>query len=80
MPASVMIGGAAGQDAGIGGRHMGMGADDEADLAVEMMAEGLLLAGRLRMEVDQDGIGRLAEAVLRQTLERRRQRDRRGHP
>ena len=62
-------GGAAGQDAGIGGRHMGMGPDDQARLAVEMIGEGLLLAGRLGMDVDQDGIRRLAEAVLRQTLD-----------
>ena len=55
------IGGAAGQDAVVGGRHVGVGADDEARPAVEMVAERLLLARRLRVDVDHDGVGDLAQ-------------------
>ena len=61
MPASDMIGGAAGQDPVIGGRHMGVGAHHQAGPAVEMMAHGLLLAGRLRVHVDDDRIRHLPE-------------------
>ena len=54
-------GGAPGQDAVVGGRHMGVGADDEAGAAVAEMAHGLLLAGRLAMHVDDDGVGAVAQ-------------------
>ena len=47
----------------IGGRHMGVGADDQARAAVEIMAHGLLLAGRLRMHVDDHRIGHLAQGA-----------------
>ena len=40
---------------------MGVGADDEAGAAVEVVAEGLLLAGRLGVDVDHDGVGRRPE-------------------
>ena len=50
-----------GQDAVIGGRHMGVRADHEAGAAVAEMAHRLLLAGRLAMHVDHDGVGGLAE-------------------
>ena len=60
------------QDPVVGGRHMGVGADDEAGAAVDEMAERLLLAGRLGMDVDDDGIGGLAErAGVELALERR---------
>ena len=54
-------GGAAGQDALVGGRHMGVGADHEARAAVGEIAHRLLLAGRLGMHVDDDGVGVAAE-------------------
>ena len=38
---------------------MGMGADHEAGAAVAEKADALLLAGRLAMEVDDDGVGGL---------------------
>ena len=50
-------GGAARQDAVVGGRRMGMGADHEAGAAVGEIAHRLLLAGRLAMHVDDDGVG-----------------------
>ena len=54
-------GGAARQDLMVGGRRMRMGADHEARAAVAEMAHRLLLAGRLAMEVDDDGVGRALE-------------------
>ena len=39
---------------------MGVGADDEAGAAVAEVADALLFAGRLAVEVDDDGVGRLA--------------------
>ena len=56
------VGGAAGENLMIGGRHMGMGADDEAGAAVAEEADALLFAGRLAMEVDHDGVGRCIAA------------------
>ena len=44
--------GAARKDARVGGLDMGVGADDEADAAVDEMAERLFLARRLGMEID----------------------------
>ena len=52
MPTSVMKPVPPGEDARVGGRHMGVGADDEADAAVDEMAERLFLAGRLGVEID----------------------------
>ena len=54
-------GGAARQDAVIGGRRMGMRADHERGAAIGEIAHRLLLAGRLAMDVDDDGVGVLAE-------------------
>src|ERR1700681_4826467 len=45
------IGGAAGQHAAIGGRRVGVGADDERKTPVEIMAEGLFLARRLGVKI-----------------------------
>ena len=53
-------GGAAGEDLVVGGRHMGVRADHEAGAAVAEMAHRLLLAGRLAMHVDDDGVGAAA--------------------
>ena len=39
---------------GVGGGDVGVGAEDGAGAAVEVEAHGLLLAGRLGVEVDQD--------------------------
>src|SRR2546430_12870444 len=40
---------------------MGVGADDEAGAAVAEEADALLLAGRLAMEIDDDGVRGNAE-------------------
>ncbi|CAD5248465.1 conserved hypothetical protein [Bosea sp. 46] len=40
---------------------MGVGADDEAGAAVEIIGHGELLAGRLGMDVDDDGVGGVPE-------------------
>ena len=45
---------------------MGVGADDETGAAVAEKADALLLAGSLAMEIDHDGIGRLAHYVRTQ--------------
>jgi len=42
-------------------RDVGMGADDEAGTAVEIMRETLLLAGRLGMKVDNHRVRLLTE-------------------
>ena len=55
------IGGAAGQHLMIGGRDMGVGADHEAGAAVAEEAHALLFAGRLAVEIDHDGVCRLAQ-------------------
>ena len=49
------------EDLVIGGRHMGVGADHEAGAAVAEKSDALLLAGRLAVEIDHDGIGGLAQ-------------------
>src|SRR5258708_39720439 len=49
------ISGAAGKDLMVGGRHMGVGADDETGAAVAEKSDALLFAGRLAMKVDHDG-------------------------
>ena len=49
------------QDAVVGGRRMGVGADHEAGAAVAEMAHRLLLAGRLAVHVDDDGVGAALE-------------------
>src|SRR5229473_8512073 len=48
-------GGAARKHLVISGRHMGMGADHEAHLAVEKVPHRLLFAGGFRVDVDDDG-------------------------
>ncbi|MCY1300294.1 hypothetical protein D9M70_498550 [compost metagenome] len=45
----------------VGGRHVRMGADDEAGPSVDEMAEALLLAGGFRMEIEDNCIRLLAE-------------------
>ena len=54
-------GGAAGKHAQVRGRAMGMGADHEADAAVAEIAHRLLLARRLGVQVDEDGVGARAQ-------------------
>ena len=61
MPTSEMKRGAAGQDALIGGRRVGVRADDEARAAVDEMAHRLFLARRFAMHVDDDRVCALAE-------------------
>src|SRR6478735_1716830 len=64
----------------IGGRHMRVGADDEAGAAVAEEADALLLAARLAMDVDDDGIGRNAERTGAElALERSKGIVERGH-
>ncbi len=48
------VGRAAGEDLLVGGRDVGVGPDDGRNAAVEVPAEGLLLRGRLGVEVDDD--------------------------
>src|SRR3546814_5225768 len=60
-----LIGGAAGEDHRVGGRHMSVGPDEERDAAVDVVAGGHLLRGRLGMEIQHRGIDRGAEAVAR---------------
>src|SRR5437879_4104052 len=45
------VGGAAGEDLVIGGRHMGVGADHETGAAVAEKSDRLLFTGRLAMEI-----------------------------
>ena len=61
MPTSDMNAVPAWQDAVVGGRHVGVGADHEARAAVGEVTHRLLLAGRLAMHVDDDGVGARAE-------------------
>ena len=61
MPTSVMNPVPPAQDAMIGAGRMGMGADDQARLAVDEMAERPFLARRFGVEVDDRGVARLAE-------------------
>ncbi len=55
------VGGAAGENLMVGGRHVGVGADDEARPAVEVVGHALLLGSRLGVDVDQHGIRLFAE-------------------
>ena len=71
------VGRAAGEDAVVGGRHMGVRADDDADAAVDEMRHRLLLAGRLGVEVDEDGVAAWPERAGRDLAARSRRRDRR---
>ena len=61
-----LIARAAGQDHDVRRRHVGMGADAEADLAIEEVAHGHLLACRLAVKIDHDDVGGLAQTVLGQ--------------
>ena len=56
---------AAGQDSMIGARHMGMGADDEARLAVGEMAKRPFLARGFGVDVEERGVAALAERAER---------------
>ena len=56
-----LVGGAAGQDLAVGGRHVGVGADHQAGAAVAEMAHGHLLGGGLGVHVDDDGVGHRAQ-------------------
>src|SRR5207253_987187 len=47
------VGGAAGEDARVRGRHVGVRADDGADAAVQVVAHCDLLAGGFRVQVDK---------------------------
>ena len=49
------------EDAGVGGGDVGVRADDEAGAAVEEKAHGLDFRGRLGVEIDEDGVGLLAQ-------------------
>ncbi len=50
-------GGAFGEDAAVGGRHVGVGAEHRGDAAVEVPAHRHLLAGHLGVEVDDHRVG-----------------------
>src|SRR5690606_26498289 len=52
-----LIGRAAGQDLGVRRRNVGVGADHQAGAAVAEVAHAHLLAGRLGVHVDDDGVG-----------------------
>ena len=52
--------GAAGQDPGVGGRDVRVGAEHRGDAPVEVPAHRDLLAGHLGVEVDDDDLGALA--------------------
>ena len=63
MPTSVMKAVPPGRIALVGGLHVGVGPDHRGDLAVEVRAHGVLLAGGLAVHVDED-----AGAALRLQL------------
>ena len=52
----------------VGGRHMGMGPHHDARPPVEEMPEALLLAGRLGVEVDDDGVRLFAHRAGRDQI------------
>jgi len=47
---------------------VGVGADNKADPPIDERAQGLLFAGRLGMEIDDDGIGRVPQGAGNQLL------------
>ena len=55
-----LVGGAVRQDLRVGRRHVRMRADHEGDAAVEEMPDGLLLAGRFGMDVEDGGVAAVA--------------------
>ena len=59
-----LVGRAAGQHPGVGGRNMAVGAQHRRHAAVAVMAHRLLLAGRLAVHIDQDEMRRAAERIL----------------
>jgi hypothetical protein len=68
MPTSVIIGCAVRQDALVGGGHVGMRSEDNADSAVEVPAHGDLFAGGLGVHVHDDDLhvpGKLAKHLIR---------------
>ena len=60
------VGGAAVQDVGVRRRHVAVCAGDQADAAVERVAHRHLLAGRLGVDVGDDAVDRVAEAMVAQ--------------
>jgi hypothetical protein len=52
-----LVGGAAGEDALVGGGDVGMGAEQGGDAAVEIPAEGYFFAGGFAVQVEQDDLG-----------------------
>src|SRR5216683_4433489 len=60
-----LVGGAVGEDALVGGRDVGVGAEDGGDAAVEVPAEGYFFAGGFAVEVEEDDLGfDLAEELV----------------
>ena len=56
------VSGPAGENLFVGGLHVGVGAKQGADLAIEQAAHGDFFGGRLGMEIDDDDGGLSAEA------------------
>src|SRR5579863_1293905 len=54
-----LIGGAAGQDAGIGGGNVGVGADHGRDATVQIPTHGHLLAGEFRVKINEPHLDRV---------------------
>ena len=54
---------AAGKDLLVGGLHVRVRADDGAHAAIEHPRQRDLLRRRLRMEIDEDDLGRLAQTL-----------------
>ena len=75
------VGGAARQHPGVGGGHVGVGAEDGRDAAVEVPAHRHLLAGHLGVEVDEERVGVAVEPVEQRVgLGERRARRRAAGP
>src|SRR5690606_20989766 len=56
-----LVGGAAGQDLGVGGGHVGVGAHHQAGPTVAPVAHGHLLGADLGVHVDDDRVGHGAQ-------------------
>ena len=65
IPTSLMYAVPPGKHAGIGGRNVGVGADDRRHAAVEVPAEPDLLARRLGVHVDEDVVALLGHRADR---------------
>lgn len=60
-----LVGGAVGQDAFVGGRDVGVGAEQGGDAAVEIPAQGNFFAGGFAVKVEQDDLcGDFAEEFV----------------